>query len=214
MARSSWRPQLKTGVPYDEVISGLQKMIRRNKEREALILAQEMFDSGYHAAVARRLMVIAGEDIGLANPAVVSQVYTLCMGYIIAKKDSPSGRVDPLALYMAIILLARSPKNRECDDALIVTTARLKAGTDSAAKVILENESVIVDCHTERGKTRLASQAAQTNKSYDDLAMREFLLVGAQLNPRVAVNHDPWANEVRKIYGVDYPQPASETDTR
>src|SRR5713101_2392824 len=139
MAKGGWKPQLKSGVPYDEVISGLQKMIRRGKEREALILAQEMFDNGYHAAVARRLMIIACEDISLANPEVVSQVYSLCMGYLIAKKDSPSGRVEPLALYMSIILLARSPKNRECDDAQIVTMARIKAGKDSAAKVISEN---------------------------------------------------------------------------
>ncbi|MGC1170128.1 MAG: hypothetical protein WA886_14595, partial [Candidatus Acidiferrales bacterium] len=136
MAKSSWKPQLKSGTPYDEVNSGLQKMIRRGKEREALILAQEMFDSGFHAAVARRLMTIACEDIGLANPEVVSQVHTLCSGYLIAKRDSPSGRVEPLPLIMSIILLARSPKNRECDDAQIVTIARVKAGNDSAAKVI------------------------------------------------------------------------------
>src|SRR5713226_1445147 len=155
MAKGGWKPQLKSGVAYDEVISGLQKTIRRGKEREALILAQEMFDSGFHAAVARRLMIIAAEDIGLANPAVVSQVYTLCMGYLMSKKESPSGRVEPLALIMSIILLVRSPKNRECDDAQIVTIARMKAGKDSAAKVISENEAVIVDTHTERGKARL-----------------------------------------------------------
>lgn len=57
MARGNWKPQLKSGFAYDQVISGLQKMIRRGKEREALILAQEMFDNGYHSAVARRLMM-------------------------------------------------------------------------------------------------------------------------------------------------------------
>jgi hypothetical protein len=202
MARSSWKPQLKSGTEFSEVLSGLQKMIRRNKEREALILAQEMFDSGYPAAVARRLMIIAAEDIGLANPAVVSQVYIRCMGFIIAKKGSPSGRVEPLPLI--ILLLARSPKNRECDDALIVTMARVKAGTDSAAKVIIENEAVIVDCHTERGKARLASQAAETDQAYDDLAMREFLTVGAQLVPHVEVNQNPWGHEVRGMFGVSY----------
>jgi len=178
MTKSGWKPQLKSRVPYDEVISGLQKMIRRGKEREALILAQEMFDNGYHAAVARRLMIVAAEDIALANPAVVSQVYTLCMGYIISKKESPSGKVEPLALYMSIILLARSPKNRECDDAQIVTVARMKKGMDSASKVIKENEELIVDCHTERGKARLTAQAAETHQSFEDLAMREFLTVG------------------------------------
>ena len=131
-------------------------MIRRDKEREALVLAQELFDNGFHVAVARRLMIIAAEDIGLANPMGVAQVYGLCTGYIVAKKESPSGRVEPLALIMSIILLARSAKNRECDDAQIVTIARMKTGTDSAAKVISQNQEVIVDQHTQRGKARLS----------------------------------------------------------
>ena len=46
MAKGYWKPPLKRGIPYDEVNSGLQKMIRRSKEREALIVAQEMFDTG------------------------------------------------------------------------------------------------------------------------------------------------------------------------
>ncbi len=202
MAKGGWKPQLKSGVPYDEVISGLQKMIRRGKEREALILAQEMFDNGYHAAVARRLMIIACEDISLANPEVVSQVYSLCMGYLIAKKDSPSGRVEPLALYMSTLLLARSKKNREADSAQIVTIARMKSGQDSAAEVIGENEELIVDQHTERGRARLTSQAAEAHKPYEQVAMREFLTVGTQLIPHMEVNGNPWGRKAREVYGL------------
>jgi replication-associated recombination protein RarA len=212
MGKGGWKPQLKSGVPYDEVISGLQKMIRRGKEREALILAQELFDNGYHAAVARRLMIVACEDIALANPEVVAQVYSLCVGYLIAKKDSPSGKVEPLALYMAIILLARSPKNREADSAQIVTIARMKAGKDRAAKVISENEALIVDQHTERGRSRLTSQAAEAHEPYEEVAMREFLTVGTQLIPHVEVNDDPWRREACELYGLPYERPDSESN--
>jgi putative ATPase len=128
MAKGNWKPQLKSGAAYDEVISGLQKMIRRSEERAALILAQELFDNGFHAAAARRILIIAAEDVGLANPAVVSQVYSLCTGYLIAKKESTSGRVEPLALYMAIILLCRSEKNRECDNSQITILHKMKTG--------------------------------------------------------------------------------------
>ena len=203
MAKAQWKPKLKSGVPYDEVISGLQKMIRRGKVREALVFAQEMFDSGFHSAVARRLMVISAEDIGLANPEVVSQVYTFCTGYLVAKKDSPSGRVEPLALYLAIILMASSPKNRESDDAQIVTIARMKAGKDSAAKIIKENEALVVDQHTQRGRSRLECQAATVYESYEQVAMREFLTVGTQLIPHVRINGDLWGREAREIYGVE-----------
>lgn len=214
MAKGYWKPQLESGTPYDEVNSGLQKMIRRRKEREALVLAQEMFDSGFHAAVARRLMTIACEDIGLANPQLVSQVHTLCAGYLIAKKDSPSGRVEPLPLIMSIIMLARSPKNHECDDAQIVTIARLKSGEDSAAKVISKNEELIRDCHTEVGRRRLTAQAVDTHQPYDDLAMCEFLTVGAQLVPHVEVEGNPWGREVRKMYGLSYEEPDSHGEAR
>jgi hypothetical protein len=210
MVKGGWKPQLKSGVPYDEVISGLQKLIRRGKEREALILAQELFDNGFHGAVARRLMIIATEDIGLANPEVVAQVYALCTGYLVSKKESPSGRVEPLALYMSTLMLARSEKNRECDSAQIVILARMKAGQDSAARVIRENEAVIVDQHTQRGQARLASQAAETLQTYEDAAMREFLTVGAQLTPHVEVNGNPWSREVWEMYGLKYQGPDND----
>jgi hypothetical protein len=212
MAKGNWRPQLRSGIAYDEVVSGLQKMIRRGKEREALILAQEMFDNNYHAAVARRLLIIACEDVGLANPAVVSQVYTLCTGYLIAKKESPSGRVEPLALIMSIIMLARSPKNRECDDAQIVTLARMKAGQDSAAQVISENEDVVVDCHTERGRARLRACAEAQSEAYEDVAMREFLTVGTQLVPHVLVAGNPWGREAREMYGLPHEEPKDKSE--
>jgi replication-associated recombination protein RarA len=214
MKKGYWKPQLQSGTAYDEVNSGLQKMIRRGKEREALILAQEMFDSGFHSAVARRLMIISCEDIGLGNPALVAQVHALCSGFLLAKKDSPSGRVEPLPLIMSIILLARSPKNRECDDSQIVTIARTKSGEDSAAKVISENEEVIRDCHTEHGKSRLAAQAAKTGQSYEVLAMREFLTIGARLMPHVELNGNPWGREARELYGLPPEGPSEESKVR
>ena len=213
MAKSGWRPQLKSGVPYDEVLSGIQKLIRRGREREALILVQEMVDSGYHAAIARRLMIVGCEDVGLANPPLVAQIHSLCTGYLIAKKESPSGRVEPLALYMAVILLARSPKNRECDDAQIVTLARMKAGKDSAAKVISANEQLIVDCHTQRGRARLTSQAAEAHEAYEEVAMREFLTIGTQLIPHIEVDGNPWGREMRELYGLPYERPDTESDS-
>jgi hypothetical protein len=47
------------------------------------------------------------------------------------------------------------------------------------------NEEVIRDCHTERRKSRLAAQAAETGQSYEDLAMREFLTIRTQLAARL-----------------------------
>ena len=199
-----FHPKTNCGVPYDELISGIQKMIRRGKEKEALVLAQELFASGYPAAVARRLMIIACEDIGLANPPVVAQVYTLCMGYLALKKDARAGSdPEPLALYMAIMLLARSPKNRECDDAQIWILKALADKLISPQQVVDENP-IIADKHTDRGKARLRNLAVARGTTYQQEADREFLEEGSLLYPHVQVDGNRWGREVAVMYNYDY----------
>ena len=67
-----------------------------------------------------------------------------------------------------------------------------------------------MDQHTQRGKARLAFQAAETGQTYENLATREFLTVGTQLIPHVEVNGNPWGREVREMYGLKYEQPGSD----
>jgi len=211
-----FKPRTLSGVPYDECISGLQKMIRRGKEEEALMLMQELCSSGYPAAVARRLMIIAVEDIGLANPAVVSQVYTLCMGYLVLKKDmGPHRDPEPLALYMSVMLLVRSPKNRETDDAQSWMLAMREKKLVDIQKLIDENPC-ITDCHTDRGKARLRNLAAARGTTYKGEAEREFLEEGSLLYPHVLVENNKWGRRVGELYHYNYErnlqgfQPAEE----
>jgi hypothetical protein len=199
-----FKPKTLSGVPYDECISGLQKMIRRGKEKEALILMQELCSSGYPAAVARRLMIIAVEDIGLANPKVVAQVYALCMGYLVLKKDMGAGRdPEPLAIYMSVMLLARSPKNRETDDAQIWMLAAREKKLVDIQKVIDDNPC-IPDRHTDSGKTRLRNLAIARGTTYTEEADREFLEEGSLLYPHVEVQGNPWGRLVGEMYHYDY----------
>ena len=199
-----FKPKTLSGVPYDECISGLQKMIRRGKEKEALVLMQELCSSGYPSAVARRLMIIAAEDIGLANPAVVSQVYTFCMGYLALKKDTGSKRdPEPLALYMSVMLLARSPKNRETDDAQIwMLTSREKKLID--VQKIIDDNPCILDRHTDSGKTRLRNLAVARGTTYTEEADREFLEEGSLLYPHVQVQGNKWGRLVGEMFHYDY----------
>jgi hypothetical protein len=199
-----FKPKTLSGVPYDECISGLQKMIRRGKEKEALILMQELCSSGYPAAVARRLMIIAVEDIGLANPAVVAQVCTLCMGYLALKKDMGANRdPEPLAIYMSVMLLARSPKNRETDDAQIwMLTAREKKLVD--VQKIIDDNPCIPDRHTDSGKMRLRNLAVARGTTFTQEADREFLEEGSLLYPHVQVEGNKWDRLVGEIFNYDY----------
>jgi len=181
-------------------------MIRRGKEKEALILMQELCSSGYPAAVARRLMIIAVEDIGLANPEVVSQVYNLCMGYLWLKKDMGSGRdPEPLAIYMSVMMLARSPKNRETDDAQIwMLAAREKKLPEADIQKIIDDNPCIPDRHTDAGKTRLRNLAVACGTTFTEEADREFLEEGSLLYPHVQVQGNKWGRLVGEMFHYDY----------
>ena len=199
-----YKPVLKSGIPYDQVVSGLQKMIRRGKEKEAMILGLTLFNEGYNVALARRLMAIAAEDIGLANPSLVAQVHSIASAFIIGKKESKSGFVEWNPLGLLIMLMCRSPKNREVDDAWVVLTDKLKSGEESAAKVISENYSLCVDGHTDEGKANLRKLAEANCSSYEEESWKKFLTEGALLSPHVEIENNPWGRQVCQLKGLDY----------
>jgi replication-associated recombination protein RarA len=70
--------QLKTQNDYDfgEVISALQKSIRRGHELESMFWALELYEK-YGRALWTRLQVICNEDIGIANPQAIILIQTL-----------------------------------------------------------------------------------------------------------------------------------------
>ena len=66
-------------VPCDELISMLQKSIRRGIEENALAAAYEMYITSpqFHEKMWRRLLAISVEDIGFGNTDAPGQVFTL-----------------------------------------------------------------------------------------------------------------------------------------
>ena len=65
------------GHPVDEVISLLQKAIRRGEEDEALWAASELDLSGFGVWAFSRMRVCASEDVGLAERGIVVEVNAL-----------------------------------------------------------------------------------------------------------------------------------------
>ena len=99
-----------TNFPLDEVISALQKDIRRGNEAQAMYWALELIPR-FEAYLWRRLCVIVNEDIGIANPTLLLLVPTqraLFMEFREAGRDG-SAR---LVLANTILLLCRSDKSR------------------------------------------------------------------------------------------------------
>jgi replication-associated recombination protein RarA len=153
--------RLKDGSFFSEAISGLQKCIRRGWEADALVLALGLYDSGYGAALARRIPVVASEDIGLAAPDVVAHVCTLCSTWLSIRKDQKH-QPDHLLLSLAVMLLCRSHKNREVDNASVVIREEQMRGIGDMPKDVIERyHELIVDSHTARGAARLRRIAQQ-----------------------------------------------------
>jgi replication-associated recombination protein RarA len=103
------------GFAADEVISALQKSIRRALTDNALLLAWEMYLTSpeLEEKLWSRLCVIAVEDIGLGNreaPVLVETLYQQHKRY-----DRPGGDRFLFAAH-AVRVLSQSEKDRTSDD--------------------------------------------------------------------------------------------------
>lgn len=132
---------------FDEVTSAMQKMIRRNQEYEACYWAYILHASGYYKYVWKRLMIIASEDVGTANPMASVVVSNLRLNYeatIDSKKRNGSDAL--LFVFHAIMYLCRSEKLREVDNLTNLLLNAYNAGER------LEIPEIALDPHTDRGK--------------------------------------------------------------
>ena len=134
------------GLAADEVISALQKSLRRGLLDNALLLAWEMYLTSpeLEAMLWSRLCVIAVEDIGLGNPQAPVLVETLYQQH--KRYSRPSGDRFLFAAH-AIRVLASSPKERTTDD--MVNWAM--RGT-ALGELQPEIPDVALDMHTLRGQ--------------------------------------------------------------
>lgn len=115
----------KDGDAHYDIISALQKSIRGSDVDAALHYAARLIIAGDLQILVRRLIVIAYEDIGLANPNGAQRAVTAIQ--TAEKLGLPEARI-PLA--NAIIELALSPKSNSAYtamDAAIAQAGRSKA---------------------------------------------------------------------------------------
>lgn len=151
--------------PMDEVASALQKTIRRGREEEALFWALEL-ESSYPVYVWKRLMIIACEDIGMANPQAAILVQSLWAGYEAIRKSSATKHVDEDVLTFAVLYLCRSLKNREVDE----FKNAVAGARDKGLK--LEVPDYALDMHTQRGRAM-------------GRTIKDFWLEGSKISPEV-----------------------------
>ena len=136
-------PLTSNGYYLDEVISALQKEIRRGREYEAVYWAVEL-ESFNARALWNRLRVIASEDVGVAEPHAPLIVSALESAYWDAKEKKKGECV--LFFVNAVVILARAPKCRVADDLMITLIDSVERGER------LEMPDYAVDKHTFRGR--------------------------------------------------------------
>jgi replication-associated recombination protein RarA len=148
------KTQTPGGYERDQVVSALQKAIRRGEEEAALYWALELGGGPY---CWRRLAVIAAEDVGLANPMAVVVVnacwglYSRARGYGEEAPLQPDAKprwVDPKNQWLAMVVmfLCRSPKSRDVDDFLWTVEGERQLGKR------LEIPDHALDGHTKAGR--------------------------------------------------------------
>lgn len=104
----------RNGYAGDEVISALQKSIRRGLEEQACMFAYEMYISSpeLEEKMWRRLLTISVEDIGMGNPMAAIMVNNLFE----MRKNFDYGDGDrPMYFIHAIRYLCQCEKDRSSD---------------------------------------------------------------------------------------------------
>lgn len=94
------------GSQHYNILSALQKSIRGSDENAALHYLARLLEAGDLISAARRLLVIAAEDVGLAYPSAITTVKS-CVDAAL-QLGMPEARI-PLA--EAVILMCTSPKS-------------------------------------------------------------------------------------------------------
>ncbi len=133
----------KGGEAFYDQISALHKSVRGSNPDAALYWMQRMLDGGAEPLyVGRRLVRMAIEDIGLADPRCLEICLNACQTY--ERLGSPEGE---LALANAVIYLAIAPKS----NAAYMAHNQVKA-------LVAQDQSRPVPLHLRNAPTKLMQQ--------------------------------------------------------
>lgn len=171
------------GYPFDEVVSSLQKSIRRGLEEEAMYWAIEL-EIRYPDYLWKRLQIISVEDIGIVDTHTVLYVAEMRRLYQELKKGydkepKKKSRSFRMALANAILAMCRARKSRIGDEFQIVVYGRREAGWK------LEVPDHALDMHTSRGRGMKRGQ-------------EHFWSEGVKLENEADI-HNPYTDEAVRV---------------
>lgn len=160
-------PMTRHGLAADEVVSALQKEIRRGHTENAALLAYEMLTSNValEAKLWQRLQVISVEDVGFGQPEAPVLVRALYEMHL----DLATGDGDRALLAVhAVRFLCRCAKDRGSDE--LLSWLKLAVEVDGLRPAVPD---YALDMHTVAGRARARGK-------------RHFLEEGALVAPELA----------------------------
>lgn len=163
LPRDPWQ-EVKTyhGLPADQVISALQKEIRRGHTENAVLLAYEMVitSPALEDYLWQRLMIISVEDIGFGDPQAPLLLNALCQ--MLRSFDRSVAERKLFAVH-AVRYLCGCPKDRSSDEMLNWVMR-------SQARPVIPDYAL--DMHTAQGQAM-------------GRGLRHFLEEGAKIAPEL-----------------------------
>lgn len=176
-----------SGMAADEVISTLQKSIRRGEQHNAVLCAHDMAATSteLEEVLWDRLHIIAVEDVGLARPDAIVVVGALAA----ARQRFPGGSHDRLLFAIhAVRLLASSPKDRANDELANLVLADVADGERPAIP------DHALDMHTRRGREM-------------GRGIEHFLTEGARVAPEDEGRERQWRQRLLERLGLPPDRP-------
>lgn len=122
------------GDNHYDLLSALQKSIRGSDPDAACHYLARLLEEGQMLSACRRLMVIAAEDVGLANPQIIPTV-NACVDMAL-KLGMPEARIP---LGDAAVMMATSPKSNSAHLALDAAIQDVRRGRGKGFPRHLQN---------------------------------------------------------------------------
>ncbi len=166
-SRDPWvNVRTRHGFAADEIISALQKEIRRGHTENAVLIAYEMATTSreLEAYLWKRLQVIAVEDIGWGDVQAPVLIRTL---YETARELDQQDGERLLFVIHAVRFLCAAKKDRSSDELINWVIREVESG-----RRLPEIPEYALDMHTARGKEM-------------GRGVRHFIEEGAQLFPEL-----------------------------
>ena len=169
---------------YYDLLSAFQKSIRGSDANAALYYLSLLAQTNDPESICRRLLVIAYEDIGLANPALIARTYPAVKA---AEHVGFPEAILPLGIH--VIDLCLSPKSR--------------TGTDAIAKAqeIVENKAYEIPKYLKYTPTGLDKEERYSYERYDCFHKIQYLpeeLKDLDLFP--AFNPNRYEQQLKQVY--------------